>query len=284
MNASELLQRHQFALVDRAHLIPQEWHEELPLMPLVHEELEASPDRLPALLPLKPDASYMKALALNLELAKEEPDMCSPCALLATAPGTKPTRLQKQLTSCLVVPVLPRNSKAYIRYFDPTVFPKLSRIIAPSRWSLLYGSVLEWVIPFQKEWISFPAPEPEHRVALWSITEQEWDRIARIRLVNEALTEYGMALDHPWASFVEYDEASMLAERAILEAHKHYGIEDWDDLLAYALHALWYGEHFHRHPRIQGLLRRLPPEGYGAAAAKISETVWAEAKTLTCND
>jgi len=281
-DAWELLQAHQFALINRAKLAPQEWHEQLPLLPLVKKELRATPERSPALLPLAPDAPYMDALAQNLELALKKPKLRTPCALFDLFEDTKPERLQRHLADCLV-PRLASGGKAYLRYFDPTVFPKLARIIPPNRWSLLYGPIRRWTIPFQNEWISFPVPEVEHKAAAWVITDPQWERIERIRFINNALMQRELTLNRPWESFEEYDQAGKVAERAMLAAQKLYGIEDKGDLMAYVVDAVTHGEHFHRHPTIQDLLRTPSPEGYGAASGELDETIWAEAQALARN-
>jgi len=278
----ELLQAHQFALIDQAALIPQDWHEGLPLLPLETTALKASPGTLPALLPLGPDMPYMGSLLQNLELAEDDPSLLTPCALLATAPDTEPESLQRHLAECLV-PYVGIHSRAYLRYFDPTVFPRLARIIPPNRLSFLYGPVYTWTIPFQKEWIRFHEPNPERRSSVWVLSAEQWEQIELIRFINRALEQYESYLGHPWNSFKEYDKAAETAERAMLLAQSLYGIKEKEDLQAFAEDSLFHGEHFHRHPYIENLLKNLPPEGYGAASAEITETIWAEAEKLARN-
>ncbi|MCL2644811.1 MAG: DUF4123 domain-containing protein [Betaproteobacteria bacterium] len=280
MDYAGFLRTHQFALVDQAHLKPQEWHEGLPLLPLESYALKANPDLLPALLPLEPGAPYMDALIENLELAEDDPGLLTPCALLTVALGTEPEQLQRHLGKCLVVN-LEVGRTAYVRYFDPTVFPWLARIIPPNRLSLLYGPILSWTIPFQKEWVSFPAPQTEHKAAAWVMTAEQWERVELIRLVDRVLTECEKVMGCPWESFEEYDHAAITAERAMMTAQTLYGIERLVDLQAFAVDSVFHGEHFHRHPFIQNLLRHLPPEGYKAASFEINQATWAEAKALT---
>ena len=277
---AELLQVHQFALIDQANLVPQGWHEGLPLLVLGNKALKASTDKLPALLPLESDAPYMEDLLQNLEEA--DPDALTPCALLATKPGIAPERLQKHLANRLVV-LVGGPQKAHLRYFDPTVFPKLARIIPPSRWHLLYGAIQTWTIPFQKEWIAFPAPNPEQKDLAWIMTTEQWERTELIRYTNRTLTEYERLLGRPWENFEEYDKASITTERAMQTAQTRYGIKEKGGLQTFAIHALYYGENFHRHPYIQDFLKALPSEGYVAASNTFNQTIWEEAKTLSRN-
>ena len=185
-----LLHSHQFALVDRTNLRPQDWHASLPLLPLAPKKLKADTDKLPALLPLSPDAPYLDALAKNMELAKEDPEMGTLCALLRVSGEIAPEQLQRHLANLLGC---------------------------------------------------------------------------------------------PWESFEEYSKATEVAERAALAAQELYGIEDKGDLLAYVVDALIHGEHFHRHPHIQNLLRNPLPEGYGMASAEFDKTFWAEVQTYALN-
>jgi len=278
-----LLQAHQFAIIDQKNLAAQDWHEGLPLLPLETRVLKIPSNRLPALLPLGPDAPYMRALLQNLELAEDDPGLLTPCALLATAPDTKPERLQRHLAECLV-PYVGIGNRAYLRYFDPTVFPKLAHIIPPNHWGYLYGPAHTWTIPFQKEWIAFPEPNPEHRSRVWMLSAEQWEHIELIRYINRALEQYESYLGRPWCNFTEYDKAAQTAECAMLLAQKRYSIKEKDDLQAFAEDSLFHGEHFHRHPTIQNFLRNLPPEGYGTASAEITETIWAEVENFARNN
>jgi len=271
----ELLQAHQFAIVDQLTLRPQSWHAALPLMPLEQEALKTYPEKLPALLPLEYGKPYMELLADNLEEARKESKPGLLRAMLALSEDVEPERLQRHLTDRLVAH-LASSGRVYVRYFDPTVFPKLARIIPPNRWSLLYGPVARWSIPFQEEWISFPAPEVEHRAAAWVITDAQWERVERIRYINDALMEREVVLERPWESFEEYSKATEVAERAVVAAQKLYGIRERDELLMYTVKALIHGEHFHRHPVIQEALRHPLPEGVGVTLNTLNETIWAE--------
>jgi hypothetical protein len=279
---AELLGSHQFALVDRANLPPLDWHKDLPLLPLVPTMLKASPEKLPALLPLKDDAPYMKALVENMEEAEENPDYRTLCALLSTQWETEPKKLQKHLTNRLVA-FLVGGGRGYLRYFDPLVFPKLLNIIAPQRIAQLYGPIEQWTIPFQQEWLPFPKPEAESTAIAWMLAHSEWARVERILRVNAALMGRELTVERLWESFEEYNKAGVLAERAMTTAQNLYGFSDPDDLTAYMVDALLHGEHFHRHPSMNKLLRNLPPDGYAAASGRLSETTWAEIETFAHN-
>jgi len=276
----EILQAHQFALINQTASLT--YRTDFPLFALAPEELEADPDLMPALLPLEPGKPYMAALAQNMEEAKEEPKRLALYGLLAVGEAIEPPRLQAHLANRLVAR-LASGGKAYVRYFDPTVYPKLARIIPPPRWSLLHGPIVRWSIPFYDKWISFFAPEVEHKAAAWIITEEQWARVERIRFINDALMEHEVILERPWESFEEYSQATEVAERALSTAQRLYGIKDRGDLLVYTVNALVRGEHFHRYPPIQNLLRNPPPEGHGAALTKLDETIWVEAQAYACS-
>jgi len=271
----ELLQSHSFALINRSKLLPQAWHEKLPLLALRHSRIGGSPERLPALLALQPGAPYMEALAQNLEMSQEQPELRTLCALFSLAEDIEPEPLRAHLSERLVAH-LASGGRAFLRYFDPSVFPKLARIIPAHRWRLLYGPIQDWTIPFQNEWITFPAPQTDIKAGAWVLTDEQWARVEHIRLINQALTDYQTAQDAPWESFEHYSQATETAERALLTAQQHYGLQDEGDLLAYAVDALTHGEHFHLHPALQNVLRH--PQGYGAASGELDKTLWAAVK------
>lgn len=228
----ELLAKYSHAIVHRP--VPEEWHKDLPLLPIVHWMLKGDAAIMPRLLALDLNAPWFERLVDNLERAVEDPECRLPCALLAAAPETKVDVLQNHLEERLVLHV--KHSRIYCRYFDPSVFPKLLRIFTPPYIDLLFGPVETWTIPFQKEWISFTPPRAELKPTFWRASEAQWESIARVRLVNRLLSAREAQIG-PWANFREYEEASVRADDVLREA-RQYGMEDEGEIMAFAFDAL----------------------------------------------
>jgi hypothetical protein len=278
-NYQELLSRHHYAIVDRSAWLP-EWVSELPLRPLVPEILRSKADKMPALLPLKPDnAPYTELLCENLELAEKDPSLhVLSCLLNVIVSETPPEKLECHLQEKLLL----HNSRgcAFLRYYDPLVFAHLKRILWPEQMRTLFGSVKRWTWRFQNEWITEFPPEVTRGIPrFWVAHPEQHARLEHVIYINNALSRYTVQTRRPWSSRIEYENAIECSERAIEVAKRQYGLGDKKDLIAFALHALLYGTDFHLNPRIQTLLEEIlrenPPD-YAIAAAGIDAQEWDE--------
>lgn len=274
-NYEALLARHDYAIIDRAALVDESEIDGLPLEPLVPFELRGDADTLPALLPLEAGASYMKTLADTFEAADAGLGRY-PFTCLLGAPDVKPGRMKSHLANRLILHS-PRGGKDFLRYYSPRVFPQLVRVLSPEQLRALYGPIQIWTFPFQQEWQSHPAPEVTGIVpAFWSVKTEQRERLDRVIRLNAVLEARKNQLGRPWANLAEYSDVSQTADEALETAQSRYRLTEADSV-AFALHALAHGEHFHCHPRIQTLLRvawKNKEMPYAAIAAMIDAPTW----------
>jgi len=276
---SELLERHQYALVDRV-AISAEILKRFPLVPLDHWELrnEDDSDQMPALLPLEPGAPHMELLAACMTLGEEEPGANPVATFIVVSPDIKPGRLQTHLSSRLIVQS--PQGRAFLRYYSSDVFPHLVRILAPARLKSLFGpekQVYQWTYRFQNEWITVPVPDVTKGVPLsWIIRREEHESLDLVGEVNKTLDAYQKKMGRPWKDHAEWNEKACAAEHFIRIAQRTHRLDAPADLIAFAMQALAHGERIHSHPRIHNLLKDTAsrPSAYHDAVRHIADDEW----------
>jgi hypothetical protein len=276
-NYEELLAQHNYAIIDRALLEDESEIDGLPVEPLVPHEMRGDVGILPMLLPLEAEAPYIKTLIETFEAADfglgRYPFTC-----LLTAPGVTPSRMKAHLTARLVLHS-PRGGKDLLRYYDPRVFPHLVRILTPEQLRALYGPIQAWTFIFQQAWQSLSVPEVAGIVpGFWVVDDEQHAQLNRVIQLNTVLSTRQDKPDRAWVSLAEYSDAAQTADAALKTAQTHYRLSEADSAV-FALHALEYGEQFHRHPRIQPLLRAARQNKdmpYAATASKLDARSWAQ--------
>ena len=272
-----LLARHDYAIIDCASIPDENKIDGLPSELLVPYEMRGDTALLPALLPLKAGAPYMKTLADAFDAADAGVGGY-PLACLFEAPGVKPGGLKVHLTDRLMMHS-PRGGKDFLRYYSPRIFLQLARILTPEQRRTLYGPIQVWTFHFQQQWHSWPAPEVTGIVPkFWSVKTEQRDQVARLSLVTKALADYTKQRDRPWRDIDEYYARTKEADQAIIIARDGYRLRDADDIAAFTVHALTYGEYFHQHPAIQARLREVKANGhtgYLFAVADLDAAAWA---------
>jgi hypothetical protein len=275
---AELLAQHNYAIVDIATVDPAPWHKELPLEPLVPQDLRGDADKMPALLPLTPGEPYMERLQSNLEEAEGDPASHVLSCLLAVAPQTSPTTVQWHLRNNLILHS-PRGERALFRYYDSRVFVHLNRILNPERIRALFGPIQTWTYRFQNQWHSATAPEINGIIPrLCSATAPQRDKLDRVILVNKVLNQWQQKLGRPWRGQEEYTACAERTDQAMETASQTYQLHEAADLTAFATHTLQYGTYFHQHPKIQRVLDKTKPNGntgYSNLAGTLNEHDWA---------
>lgn len=274
---SDLLACHQYALVDRVFTSEQTL-EKIPVIPLIPSRVSSDADQMPALMPL--DAPYMPRLAARMKAGETDPS-CNPIdTLIAVAPHITQKRLVSHLTSRLIF-FSPGGKKGYLRYFSSDIFPHLLRILPPTGLKNLFGQrgeVLNWTYRFQDTWNTVSAPTVAEGVhAAWIISREQYAALEIVGEVNEVLDAYREKMDRPWKDIAEWDEKACVIELAIGYAQRIYHLSAPIDLKAFAMHALAYGEHFHKYRAIQQILRDTAPHpgAYHAATSKLTDNEWA---------
>jgi len=275
--AEELVERYDYAIVDRAGLASEPWHDEMPLIPLVPKVLRSDAEKMPALLALKSlKKPHLALLDSNLEEAEKKPFVNFMSCLLILRSGTEEKSIIHHLMAHLVLHT-PQDD-VLLRYYDPRVFPHLWEILRPSQMLSLYGPVKVWAFRFQNEWVGQRAPRSETVKQYWSVTAEQREKLDRVMLINEILALRKMKMDRPWYDVEEYEDARIKVGAALERARRDYGLRAESDLTQFALDTLAYGENFHLHPRIRGLLQEMQKKrmSYIAATANVKETDWAQ--------
>jgi hypothetical protein len=270
-----LLARHHYAVVDRTLLAPEQWHDNLPLQPIVPFNMNDS-TRYPALLPLAElTPPQQELLCTNLREAEYTRDRVISC--LFAAPDTPTPQILFHLSHCLA---FRRSAQPthLLRYYDSRVFPHLCRILTPQLLRGLFGPISVWTYLFQNEWISVTPPaDIPPRSFTTTTTAEKWNQMLHIIHINEALRLWREKLDQPWAGPEEFNDASAKVDRVLQTADRDYPqLEDDAALITFSLHSLLYGEHFYRHPRIQALLHDIKQTGthYTTATDALDEQAW----------
>jgi len=277
---SALLQRHQYAFVDRV-FTSEKMLEGMPIIPLVPKELRSDAEQMPALLPLGQGAPYMSRLAAMMKAGEEDPS-CNPVdTLIVVTPDIEQSRLESHLISRLIC-LSPKRGKVYLRYFSSDVFPHLLRVFSPAHLKSLFGphgEVREWTYRFQNDWITVPAPYVTEDVLplAWVVTKGQLEALTIVGDVSRVLDTYQERIGRPWNSHAEWDAKARVAEISIGIAQNVCCLRDPIDLKTFALHALTYGERFYRHPSIENILRDTAsrPGAYHAATSKLTKNEWA---------
>jgi len=275
-----LLRQYTHAIIDMAGVVSDDWHDELPVRPLVPRFfLNTDDDIMPVLLTLDSvSEAHMKLLGANLEDAKDRPFMRLLSCLLYVAPDTHSNSLAHHLTNMLMLDGPGREGPGkLIRYYRNDVFLHLLRILPPPRIRQLFGPVQTWTLPFQQGWPAFAPPEITGSApAYWAVNEEQEQRIKQIGLINNILIRRKEKTGMRWASVEDFHADAEKVERILLFSERRYQLRDEPDQILFAEHSLLYGEAFHEHPKIQQLLQVVQGKGWGYAGgcAEITENDW----------
>jgi hypothetical protein len=204
-----LLARHDYAIIDRVGQFLEPWFESLPLTILVPPEMKGDAERMPALLPLTPDAPYLPRLVDDLEQAQQKSyhrPLIS--CLLKLGPEPPKHKPEYHLQDRLILYRAGTGFKTYLRYFDSRVFLHLDRILTLPYILTLYGPFVEWTVRFnnldgetvQKDWVTLPVPKYDGLVPLfWRAKPEQLDAMSRIPIVNLALSLLQEKIRKPWS-------------------------------------------------------------------------------------
>jgi len=282
MQAQNLLERHQYALVDRLS-VGEDACKGLPIEPLIPNVLRPHASVMPGLLPLDPNAAYWQDLIDNLKQAHEGKSQHLLSALLLVPEEIEPQRLHKHLTDRLVLEG--PSDRYFLRYFDPRVFTHLVyRILGAKQIQCLFGPIREWTFRFQTEWITVPEPGITENVPLlWGVKADQRAALDDVVVLNKALSGQKLALKRNWESIDEWRAAAQAGTAALQVARHLYHLVENEDIASFICHSHIHGEHFHRHEIIQHLLKRAvqPGQSYAGSSALLEEKDWAVIESET---
>ncbi|MBZ9556825.1 MULTISPECIES: DUF4123 domain-containing protein [unclassified Modicisalibacter] len=146
----------------------------------------------------------------------------------------------------------PEGKNALLRFYDPRVMERLTRILDQAQLSTLLGPIDQWIHFDNGRALRWIAPHQGHRrLAQLKLNADQWQSIRRIGQVNRCLELYRTLPDADHNREMGPDDT----DRLIVEAHG-YGLSERQDISAFVLHGLLLHERFHRHPLMQTLLKK----------------------------
>lgn len=168
------------------------------------------------------------------------------------------------------------GQQTLLRFYDPSVMPLLWRISDPTQRQHLLGPVDTWfTLDRTLQLTSYQAPNKSvtylaTTLPLLKYRPEQWLALNNIGALNQTIVQWQIKTQGQPPARAQIDAAALALIRA-----RHYGINDEEDLKAFAWHALTVHAHFDQHPLIKQALSRLPREEYYAAAvADLSEKDW----------
>ena len=184
------------------------------------------------------------------------------CAIVESDKAS--TRLQFHLADVLLLSK-PVGGTAVFRFYDPRVFAHLRWVLGGEQVSALLGPVARWTYLDQDAgWLSVECGgNSDDR---FSVTEDQYAQIARIELVERALS---VLRTRP--SPLKADSPRLV--ELYLSRGEAYGLEG-HDLIAFAVHGATTSPYFDRHPRVQAVLRAQRERPYLAAVRSWAEKDW----------
>ena len=282
MQMEGILQHHTHAIIDWMHVVPDVWHEELQVHPLVPRYFRGTDDDImPVLLTLDTlSEAHRKLLCANLEDAKDRPDRLMLACLLRAEPNVSHSSLAFHLTKMLMLDGQGRKGVDQLfRYYHIGMFLQMLRIFRPAQMRQFFGPVQAYAFQFQREWVPFTPPEVTTDVVIpryWFVNEAQEQKIACVGLINKVLIRWKEKTGLRWESVESFHAHAEKVEQILIFSVQRYQLRDFNDQLLFAEHSLLYGEHFHEHPKIQPLLQATQEKGWGYAGdcADITEDDW----------
>lgn len=251
-------------LVDR--LLVQDWQADLPWRAVVPDSLPNECHLLPAVLQLDQlDEAHRQHV--QQQLAVEGVHDVAPAMLIGS--DLSADALARQLARHAVI-TLADNSRALLRFADPSVFVHLLWVLPLPHLASLCDGIERWSMPFRSLWWELEFGErPE---GAWArLDEAQSIALTHVGLINDVLATLPDISDFKqrWRRSQEINEWLKLAEGEC-------DLTNPADSAAFARHGVLLGEGFHRHPKLGSLLRVAvaTPGHYAQATASLSKQEW----------
>ncbi|MET3135577.1 hypothetical protein AAKU55_005889 [Oxalobacteraceae bacterium GrIS 1.11] len=238
-------------------------------LPLDDELFKDDPDRAPLLLELlHSEPSHQALLESSIRLAQDEAKHVDGphCVCGWLFSGATLNRLRIALRQRLDVRYFPSGERIYLRYFDPRVMPRLSRLLVStadevfpphSSFAQLLGPVQLWCqLDRDGQLLRHANPTPAgdaigDHLHFDEQTAMAIDRIEAINLTVRVLASNGMPC---------HQSDDLRIDAQLLVAQK-LGSVDVDDQVAYAWRALRYGAPFTSQIALPDLIKQAVTQG-----------------------
>lgn len=263
-------EQYRYAIVDagRREEIPDSW----PVASIAPDFLENDTARCPLLI----DCFGIPEVDRNALLDRLETEMnaCDEVLFsLVLATSTSFKALLKHLTQRLVIRSATENLPRQFRYYDPGTFIQLPDVLGGDGISWLLGPIDAVAVPWLGEWRCFQNPAAVGSQPFNLHTHG--DALQGFSVVNRVLTQITGIRDQD-----DWRQKGEATRRIIAHARTTYGLDQRDDLVAFALHAWQRHPAFDRHPVLQKLLAELatatPDDelNYRELTARLDEADW----------
>jgi hypothetical protein len=262
-------EHYQYLIVDagRREEIPESWA----AAPIAPKFLKDDTARCPLLVDTAviPDVDRNKFLdCLAAETTAREETLVS----LALASAEPFSQLRTYLARRLEIHLAPTEPPRQLRYFDPGIFIQLPDVLGAAGFSWLLGPIDAVAVPWLGEWRSYTNPN-DADVARFDLRSRI-DALQMFSVVNRVLTQLpGLRDQQDWR------DKGVSTRTLVAHARAAYGLDQRDDLVAFALHAWQWHPEFDRHPILQELLAELNTASddeldYRELTARLNEADW----------
>jgi hypothetical protein len=251
-------------LVDR--LLVRDWQADLPWRDVVPDSLPNELHLLPAVLQLD-RLDEAQRQHVQQQLAVEGASEVAPAMLIGS--DLSADALARQLARHVVI-TLADDSRALLRFADPSVFVHLLWVLPLPHLASLCDGVERWSVPFRSRWWELEFSErPEGE---WNrLDEAQSVALTHVGLINDVLASLPDIADLKqwWRRSQEVNEWLKLAE-------EECDLTNPSDCVAFARHGALLGEGFSRHPKLASSLHAAiaTPGHYAQATAALSEREW----------
>lgn len=162
-----------------------------------------------------------------------------------------------------------RHKTRWVRFYDPMTVDCYDTLCLPEQRAWWLKDMEAWV--YRNRWgqlASLVPPDIVVPVGLPPLSEEMWQRLDTVGALNQAWIKARLR-------GIEIDPARFRGALRALNQALSMGVSQRDDLDLFAWHALQWGEDFHRHPLVDGLLKRMDLQsGYCLLAQELDEAQW----------
>lgn len=275
-----LIDQYQYGIIDRAALLGDELPSSIEVQALVPDLLADDHAKMPGLVWLPGLSDTDRALLqenLDSGFRGERQHLLS--CLLACDGAIDPPSMARHLIHCLILES--PQGKVFLRYYDPRVFQHLEWILEAPQRRALFGPIERWTVcePDQPRTIDRPGLCNSQR---WFASAEQRRLLDSVGIINETFKK--VFRQQPDLTPADTSHREVLARRVIAAidcAGQRYGIPHENDLIAFAIHALLYGDNFHEYAFMQTLLASLAERGHSYADAShlIEASAWQQDKS-----
>lgn len=263
-------EQYRYAIIDAARRdeIPDSWT----VASIAPAFLENDTARCPLLVDcLGIPESDRNALLDRLETETTASDETLFNLLLASSTSFK--QLLKHLTQRLVIQNPTDNLPRQLRYYDPGTFIQLPDVLGGTGMSWLLGPINAVAVPWLGEWVCYRNPVDSTNLRF--DLRAHWDVLQGFSVVNRVLMQIPDMSDQD-----DWRQKGEATRKLVAHARETHGLDQRDDLVAFAQHAWQWHPSFDRHPILQKLWAELAAASpddelnYRELTARLDEVEW----------